>query len=148
MQLLSLAKKRRVSDQSMVGDHDDTMHRSRTLNECGFQSKFGMIRHLTDGLAWALKKGVASCDMLRVAACRLRSGDTRMGLPAVDDTCGAPIRSGNFPNGSIQVGRGRETKWYSLSSSERRGRSSNRTCIGNYAGMWGYRARPHPHLRS
>ena len=148
MQLLRKLRSEGYSDRSMVGDHDDTMHRPRTLNECGFQSKFGMIRHLTDGLAWALKKGVASCDMLRVAACRLRSGDTRMGLPAAGDTCGAPIWSGNLPNGSIQVGRGRETKWYSLSSSERRGRSSNRTCIGNYAGMWGYRARPHPRLRS
>jgi len=107
-----------------------------------------MIRHLKDGLAWALKKGVASCDMLRVAACRLRSGDPRIGLPAAGDTCGAPIRSGNLPNGSIPVGRGRETKWYSPSSSERRGRSSNRTRIGNYAGMWGYRARPRPNLRS
>jgi len=84
-----------------------------------------MINHLTDDLAWALKKGVASCDMLRVAACRLRSGDPLMGLPAVDDICGAPIWSGNLQNGSIQVWRGRETKWYSLSSSERRGNSSN-----------------------
>jgi len=63
-----------------------------------------MINHLKDGLAWALKKGVASCDMLRVAACRLRSGDTRIGLPAAGDTCGAPTWSGNLPNGSIQVG--------------------------------------------
>jgi len=84
-----------------------------------------MIRHLKDGLAWALKKGVASCDMLRVAACRLRSGDTRMGLPAADDTCGAPMWSGNLQNGSIQVWRGRETNWDSPSSSERRGNCSN-----------------------
>jgi len=39
-----------------------------------------MIRRLTDGLAWALKKGVASCDTLRVGACDLRSGDARMGF--------------------------------------------------------------------
>jgi len=37
-----------------------------------------MLRHLTNGLAWAQKKGVASCDMLRVGASNLRSGDTRM----------------------------------------------------------------------
>ena len=103
----------------------NTVHRPRTLDECGFQSKFDMIRHLKDGLAWALKKGVASCDMLRVAACRLRSGDTRMGLPAADDTCGAPMWSGNLQNGSIQVWRGRETNWDSPSSSERRGNCSN-----------------------
>jgi len=84
-----------------------------------------MISHLKDGWAWALKKGVASCDMLRVAACRLRSGDTRMGLPAAGDTCGAPTWSGNLPNGSIQVGSGKETNWDSLSSSERKGNSSN-----------------------
>ena len=103
----------------------NTVHRPLTLDECGFHSKFDMISHLKDGLAWALKKGVASCDMLRVAACRLRSGDTRIGLPAAGDTCGAPTWSGNLPNGSIQVGRGRDTNWYSLSSSERRGKSSN-----------------------
>jgi len=49
-----------------------------------------MIRRLTDGLAWALKKGVASCDTLRVGACDLRSGDARMGLLAAGNTCGTP----------------------------------------------------------
>src|SRR3990170_1154249 len=98
----------------------NTVHRPRTLDECGFQSKFDMIRHLKDGLAWALKKGVASCDMLRVAACRLRSGDTRMGLPAADDTCGAPMWSGKLQNagGGTRVvvsvwsrGRGSSFSW-------------------------------------
>jgi len=34
-----------------------------------------------DGLAWALMKGVASCDKPRVGACSLRSEDTLIGLP-------------------------------------------------------------------
>jgi len=50
-----------------------------------------MIRRLTDGLAWALRKGVASCDKLRVGACSLRSGGARIGLPAAGDTCGTPV---------------------------------------------------------
>ena len=54
----------------------------------------GMIRHLTDGSAWALTKGVASCDKLRVDARSLRSGDTRMGLPSPGDTWGTPIWEG------------------------------------------------------
>ncbi len=90
-----------------------------------------MIRHLRDGLAWALKKGVASCDKLRVGASGLRSGDARIGLPATENICGAPYGSGNLPNGSIQVGRGRETNWDSLTSSERKGKSSNRIPTGN-----------------
>jgi hypothetical protein len=49
-----------------------------------------MIRRLTDGSAWELKKGVASCDMLRVGARSLRSGDSRMGLPATVNICGTP----------------------------------------------------------
>jgi len=49
-----------------------------------------MIRHLTDGLAWALMKGVASCDKLRVGAGSLRSGDSLMGPPAAGYTCSAP----------------------------------------------------------
>ncbi len=49
-----------------------------------------MIRRLTNGSAWALTKGVASCDKLRVGARGLRSGDTLMGLPAAGDTCGTP----------------------------------------------------------
>jgi len=56
-----------------------------------------MIRHLTDGLAWALMKGVASCDMLRVGAGSLRSGDPRMGLPSVDDIRGTPEMEGEPP---------------------------------------------------
>ena len=50
----------------------------------------GMIRRLTNGSAWALTKGVASCDKLRVGARSLRSGDTLMGLPAAGHTCGTP----------------------------------------------------------
>jgi hypothetical protein len=45
-----------------------------------------MIRHLKDGLAWALMKGVASCDKLRVGARSLRSGDALMGLPTTGNT--------------------------------------------------------------
>ena len=66
------------------------VQRPSTLIECGFPIRLGMIRRLKDGLAWALMKGVASCDMLRVGACSLRSGDTLMGLPAAGDTCSAP----------------------------------------------------------
>ena len=51
----------------------------------------GMIRRLTNGSAWALKKDVASCDKLRVGARGLRSGDVRMGLPSPGDTRGTPI---------------------------------------------------------
>jgi len=53
-----------------------------------------MIRRLTDGSAWALTKGVASCDKLRVDARSLRSGDTRMGLPTPGNTRGTPIWEG------------------------------------------------------
>ena len=70
----------------------------------------GMIRHLTNGSAWALTKGVASCDKLRVGARGLRSGDTRMGLPTTGHTVELPYGRRNPPNGSIQVGGGRETK--------------------------------------
>jgi len=49
-----------------------------------------MIRRLTNGSAWALKKGVASCDMLRVGARSLRSGDPRMGLPVPSYTWNTP----------------------------------------------------------
>jgi hypothetical protein len=70
----------------------------------------GMIRRLTNGSAWALTKGVASCDKLRVGARGLRSGDTRMGLPTTGHTVELPYGRRNPPNGSIQVGGGRETK--------------------------------------
>jgi hypothetical protein len=63
-----------------------TVHRPSTLIRCGFLSKLGMIRHLKDGLAWALMKGVASCDKLRVGARGLRSGDALMGLPVAGYT--------------------------------------------------------------
>ena len=59
-----------------------TMHRPSTEIRCEFLSKLSMIRHLTDGLAWALRKDVASCDKLRVGARSLRSGDVLIGLPA------------------------------------------------------------------
>jgi len=73
-----------------------------------------MIRHLMDGLAWALMKGVASCDKLRVGARGLRSGDSLMGPPATGNTCSTPNRGGNPPNGNIQVGGGREINRDSL----------------------------------
>jgi hypothetical protein len=69
------------------------VQRPLTQYECGFP-RLGMIRHLTDGLAWALKKGVASSDMLRVGACSLRSGGTLMGLPAVKNIRGTPTVGG------------------------------------------------------
>jgi hypothetical protein len=73
------------------------VQRPGTLIECGFPSKLDMISHLTNGPARALKKGVASCDMLRVGACCLRSGDARMGLPSTGDTCGTPDWEGELP---------------------------------------------------
>ncbi len=42
------------------------------------------IRHLTDGLAWAPRKAVASCDKPGVGACCLRTQDCRIGLPIKD----------------------------------------------------------------
>src|SRR5690348_8502261 len=95
----------------------------------------GMIRHLTDGSAWALTKGVASCDKLRVGARGLRSGDTRMGLPTTGHTVELPYGRRNPPNGSIQVGGGRETNRDSQISGERNGKSPNRTLTGNRRGM-------------
>src|SRR5438093_13293081 len=62
----------------------------------------GMIRHLKDGSAWALTKGVASCDKLRVGARSLRSGDSRMGLPTRVIPGVVPYGRGNPPNGSSQ----------------------------------------------
>ena len=47
----------------------------------------------------------------RVGACSLRTGDTSMGPPTTTPRShGAPLRSGNPPNGSILVGGGKETK--------------------------------------
>ena len=111
-------------------------------------SKPGMISRLKDGLAWALKKGVASCDKLRLGACSLRSGDPLMGLPAVGNTCGTPDWRGNLPNGSIQVGRGRETNRDSLNSGERKGKSLNRIYVGNHVEMWCCKAQPRLRLLS
>ena len=100
-----------------------TVHRSR--RQLSIDSRMlSILRHLKDGLAWALKKGVASCDKLRVGACSLRSGDTLIGLPTAV-TVVLPLGRGNLLNGSIQVRRGRETNKDSLSSGERRGKSSN-----------------------
>lgn len=45
----------------------------------------------------------------RVSACSLRTEDTRMRL-LTSRKIGAPLRSGNPPNGSILVGGGKETK--------------------------------------
>jgi len=61
----------------------------------------------------------------RVSASSLRSEDSRMRL-LISRKIDAPSRSGNPPNGSILVGGGKETKWDSLSSSERNGNSPNR----------------------
>ena len=44
--------------------------------------------------------------------------------------------SGNPLNGNILVRGGRETKWDSPSSSERKGKSSNRIPQGNLWEMW------------
>ncbi len=85
----------------------------------------GMIRRLTNGSAWVLKKGVASCDKLRVGARSLRSGDARMGLPASDSSEALPHGRRNPPNGSIQVGGGKETKRDSQTSGEQNGKSPN-----------------------
>ena len=78
-------------------------------------------------MAWALRKDVASCDKPWVGACSLRSKGFRMGLPIVSrEVDGAPLRwRGNPPNGSIQVGGGKETNRDSLISSERKGNSLN-----------------------
>ncbi len=73
------------------------VQRLGTQIECGFPIKYGMISRLMDGLAWALKKGVASCDMLRVGARSLRSGDALMGLPATGNTCGTPAWEEELP---------------------------------------------------
>ena len=68
----------------------------------------------------------------RVGACSLRTGDASMGLPTLTlRSQGAPLRSGNPPNGSILVGGGKETNWDSPSSSERNGNSPNRIPHGN-----------------
>ena len=56
-----------------------------------------MIRHLEDGLAQALMKGVASCDKPRVGACILRSEDARIGYPltaCLVYAAGTPARVG------------------------------------------------------
>ena len=84
-----------------------------------------MIRHLMDGLAWALMKGVASCDKLRVGACSLRSGDSLMGPPAARKLAAPLDRGGNSPNGNIPVGEGEEINRDSLISGERKGKSPN-----------------------
>jgi len=49
----------------------------------GFPSRPGTLSRLVDGSAWAPRKGVASCDKPRGGACSLRSGDPRMGPPAM-----------------------------------------------------------------
>ena len=69
-----------------------------------------MLRHLTDGLARALKKGVASCDKPRVGACSLRSGDARMGLPTVNfNIRGTPFGEWE-PSERKHLSRGRKRK--------------------------------------
>ena len=93
-------------------DHDECCAEGfkTDANRMWVPKGLGMIRHLTNGSAWALTKGVASCDKLRVGARGLRSGDTRMGLPTTGHTVELPYGRRNPPNGSIPVGGGRETK--------------------------------------
>ena len=59
-----------------------------------------------------------------------------MGLPAMASAVALPLGSGNPLNGNILVRGGRETNRYSLSSSERKGKSSNRIPLGNQWEMW------------
>src|SRR3989337_1859931 len=96
----------------------------------------GMIRRLTNGSAWALTKGVASCDKLRVGARSLRSGDTRMGLPVADNTCATPKWEEEPPERKHPSRRRkRNQEWDSQISGERNGKSPNRTLTGNCRGM-------------
>ena len=96
-----------------------------------------MPRHLGDSLARTLRKGVASRDRPRGGARDLRSGDARMGLPAATSVVAFPHGNGNPLNGNILVRGGRETNWDSPSSSERKGKSSNRIPRGDLWEMWG-----------
>src|SRR5439155_1798812 len=91
----------------------------------------GMIRHLKDGSAWALTKGVASCDKLRVGARSLRSGDSRMGLPTPGDTWGTPIWEGEPAERKHPSRRWRRNQLRFQISGERNGNSPNRTLTGN-----------------
>ena len=92
----------------------------------------GMIRRLTDGSAWALKKGVASCDMLRVGARSLRSGDSQMGLPATVNICGTPYVGGEtLGTEASKYEEEEKPRRDSQSSGEQNGKSPNRTLAGN-----------------
>src|SRR5438309_3878562 len=98
MQLPSskLGSEEKSETQRKCGVHDECCAEGfkTDANRMWVPKGLGMIRHLTDGSAWALTKGVASCDKLRVGARSLRSGDSRMGLPTPGDTWGTPIWEG------------------------------------------------------
>jgi hypothetical protein len=71
-----------------------------------------------------------------------------MGPPAVASATALPQGRGNPLNGNILVRGGRETNWDSLSSSERRGKSSNRIPQGDLWEMWGCGPEVLPNRRS
>ena len=86
------------------------------------------------------KKDVASCDKLRGAASKLRSGDFRMGKPGGGDAPSS--RKGGQPGElkHLSTRRKRNQRRDSLSSGERKGKSPNRGC-GSVCGVEGPRAR-------
>jgi hypothetical protein len=125
--------------------HDDTMHRQTTTHQ---QKDY--TKRQTDttkrpdhtNAVWRMarlesrRRARQAAIPPRVGACSLRTGDTQMGLPTVPlRSHGAPLRSGDPPNGSILVGGGKETKRDSPSSSERNGKSPNRIPLGNLREM-------------
>src|SRR5439155_972696 len=120
-------------DKSRV--HDEVLCRGSLrkfdANRTWVPKGLGMIRHLTDGSAWALTKGVASCDKLRVGARSLRSGDSRMGLPTPGDTWGTPIWEGEPAERKHPSRRWRRNQLRFQISGERNGNSPNRTLTGN-----------------
>ena len=71
-------------------------------------------------------KDVASCEKLRGAASKLRSGDVRMGKPGGGDA--PPSREGGQPGElkHLSTRRKRNQMRDSLSSGERKGKSPNR----------------------
>src|SRR5438445_11938754 len=82
-------KKARVRPLERTRVHDEVLCRGSLrkfdANRTWVPKGLGMIRQLTDGSAWALTKGVASCDKLRVGDRSHRSVDSRMGLPTTGD---------------------------------------------------------------
>jgi hypothetical protein len=121
--------------------HDDTMHRQTTTQQRKDYTKRQTdttIRPDYANAVWRMarlesrRRARQAAIPPRVGACSLRTGDASMGLPIVPlRSHGAPLRSGDPPNGSILVGGGKETKRDSPSSSERNGNSPNRIPLGN-----------------